>query len=105
MVVAYVLHFSEGIRCDLKGTGINVTCLCPGATKTPFKIKAQLQDVRLFQRFLSSPDRVARQGLKVIKRNRAIVIPGLFNKLLVLSIRFTPRNIARLSGRYLMDRK
>jgi short-subunit dehydrogenase len=102
---AYVLHFSEGIRCDLKGTGIHVTCLCPGATMTPFKQKAQMQDVRLFQQFLSQPDRVALLGLKGLMSNKAIVIPGLFNKILVLSIRFTPRVIVRLLGRYLMDRK
>jgi short-subunit dehydrogenase len=102
---AYVLHFSEGIRCDLKGTGISVTCLCPGATKTSFKPKAHMQDVRLFQRFLSAPDKVAQQGFEGLKHNKAIVIPGLFNKLLVFSIRFTPRSIVRLTGRYLMDKK
>ncbi|MTI56428.1 MAG: SDR family NAD(P)-dependent oxidoreductase [Geosporobacter ferrireducens] len=30
---AFVLHFSEAIAEKLKGTGVTVTTLCPGATK------------------------------------------------------------------------
>lgn len=33
---AFVLSFSEAIANELKGTGITVTALCPGATATPF---------------------------------------------------------------------
>ncbi len=33
---AYVLSFSEAIANELHGTGVTVTCLAPGATKTGF---------------------------------------------------------------------
>ena len=33
---AYVLHFSEGLREELKGRGVKVSVLCPGPTRTAF---------------------------------------------------------------------
>ena len=34
---AYILSFSEAIANELKGTGVTVTVLCPGQTKTSFQ--------------------------------------------------------------------
>ena len=31
---AYVLSFTEALWGETKGTGVRVTCLCPGATAT-----------------------------------------------------------------------
>ena len=33
---AYVLNFGEAIAFELRGSGVTVTTLCPGATETEF---------------------------------------------------------------------
>lgn len=99
---AYVLFFTEGISADLKGTGINVSILCPGATKTEFSGKAEMNDVFLFK-YMSMPSKkVAHIGFKGLKRNKRIIIPGLLNKLIVFSVRLMPRSFVLAFGDFLL---
>ncbi len=44
---AYVLHFSEAIANELKGSGVTVTVLCPGATESGFQAAADMQESKL----------------------------------------------------------
>lgn len=90
---AYVLFYTEGIAEDLKGTGINVSILCPGATKTEFSNKANMSDVLLFKYMTMSSKIVARAGYKGLLKGKRIVIPGLLNKMIVFSVRLLPRNL------------
>ncbi|MGE5324236.1 MAG: SDR family NAD(P)-dependent oxidoreductase, partial [Actinomycetota bacterium] len=46
---AYVISFSEAIANELKGTGVTVTCLAPGATDTEFAARANMEKSRLFK--------------------------------------------------------
>jgi short-subunit dehydrogenase len=46
---AYVLSFSEALANELQGTGVSVTALCPGPTRTGFIQRAHLEDSKLFQ--------------------------------------------------------
>ncbi len=39
---AYVLHFSEALAEELSGTGVTVTCLCPGPVETNFQKRAHV---------------------------------------------------------------
>jgi short-subunit dehydrogenase len=50
---AYVLSFSNGLYQELKGTGVTVTCLCPGATQTLFAEKANINNTLLFKLFVT----------------------------------------------------
>src|SRR5258708_35321816 len=47
---AYVISFSEAIANELKGTGVTVTCLCPGPTETEFASRAHLEKTRSEER-------------------------------------------------------
>jgi short-subunit dehydrogenase len=40
---AYVLHLSEALANELQGTGVTVTCLCPGPTATEFQQRANMR--------------------------------------------------------------
>jgi len=46
---AYVLHFSEALANELEGTGVTVTCLCPGATATEFHKRAKATGMNLLR--------------------------------------------------------
>ncbi|BCG61596.1 SDR family NAD(P)-dependent oxidoreductase [Paenibacillus sp. URB8-2] len=99
---AYVLSFSEGISKDLEGTGITVTTLCPGATRSEFAEKANLLDSRLFNFAVMEPEKVASIGYKALMNNKRVAVPGLLNRLMVGSIPFTPRGLLLRLSHYLM---
>ena len=100
---AYVLSFSEAIARDLEGTGVTVTCLCPGATETRFAKRAGIENVRLFQAFVMDAREVALAGYRGLMRGKTTVVPGLYNRVLVSSVRFTPRRVVTRIGKYLMS--
>ena len=87
---AYILSVSKGIGAELKGTGVTITTLCPGAAKTEFAQKAGIESTMLFRMFVMDPKRVASIGYKALMRRKAYVITGVYNKLLVLSSKLLP---------------
>lgn len=91
---AYVLSFSEAIAKELEGTGVTVSALCPGPTKSGFQERADMQDARLVQSGLMSAQKVAERGYKGLIKGERVVIPGFQNKLGALAVRFSPRNMA-----------
>jgi short-subunit dehydrogenase len=97
---AYVLHFSEALANELKGTGVTVTALCPGPTRTGFVSEANMEKSGLFKN-LSVMDAmtVARIGYEGMKKGKTIVIPGLSNKLIVQLTRVGPREVVTQSVR------
>jgi uncharacterized protein len=90
---AYVLSFTEAIAEELRGTGVTVTALCPGPTRTEFGSRAGFGTSKLFQRGEMDAETVAREGYRGLISGRRVVIPGLSNRLLVGSVRFFPRGL------------
>jgi short-subunit dehydrogenase len=78
---AYVRHFTEALHAELLGTGVHVTCLAPGVTRTEFLEVAGHELDALQRLFVRAPEPVVRAGLRGLARNRMTVIPGLENKL------------------------
>jgi len=72
-----------GLREELVGTDVRVQSLCPGLTRTEFFERAEFDfsysDVPNWA--WMSPDAVARASLTGLRRNQAIVIPGVANRL------------------------
>lgn len=91
----YMLSFSEAIACELKGTGVTVTALCPGPTKTSFQ-ETVSQDAKenKIKVNMASAKSVAAYGYKAMQKGKPVAIPGTFNKFLASLPRFIPRNIA-----------
>jgi short-subunit dehydrogenase len=98
---AYVVSFSQAIAEELRGTGVTVTALCPGATRTGFAGTAGMEGSRLFRRgVVMDAATVARAGYDGMMAGRAIVVPGLANKAIVASTRVSPRGLlARVTAR------
>ena len=92
---AYVLSLSEALSEELRGTGVTVTALCPGATRTEFQSRANADDMRLLRLGVADARGVAEVGFRAMMAGKAIAIPGVKNKLLRQSVRFTPHAIVR----------
>ncbi|TMC91057.1 MAG: SDR family oxidoreductase [Chloroflexi bacterium] len=90
---AYVLSFSEALANELHGTGVSVTALCPGPTESGFQKKAHMEDSKLFSGKIMDAQTVARIGYRGLMTNKTVVIPGLRNKILVETVRFSPRKM------------
>ncbi|HEX8704124.1 MAG TPA: SDR family oxidoreductase [Myxococcaceae bacterium] len=93
---AFVVSFSEALAHELKGSGVTVTCHCPGATHTEFASRAGNEKTRLFQRpgVAKAPD-VAADAYAAMMRGRVLAIHGVVNWLAAASVRFTPRGVVR----------
>jgi uncharacterized protein len=91
---AYVLSFTEALHQELKGSGVNVSALCPGPTATEFGAVAGMHGNR-FDRLAAEADSVIAAGLAGLQRNQAVVVPGLTNKLTAQSSRILPRGVMR----------
>ncbi len=90
---AYVVSFSQAIAEELRGTGVTVTCLCPGATETGFADRAAAQRTLLFKLPTADAGSVAKAGIRAMMQGKELAIPGLSNKGVVLSTKITPRRL------------
>jgi len=102
---AYVISFSEALANELDGSGVTVTCLCPGATDTGFQSRAGLENTLLFKKLRPMDARtVARDGYRGLMAGKPIVISGLRNWLLAESLRFSPRRLVTAISRKVLDK-
>ncbi|HLP98848.1 MAG TPA: SDR family oxidoreductase [Sideroxyarcus sp.] len=101
---SYVLSFSRSLRRELRGTGVSVTALCPGATSTEFEQTAGAQDTRLFHWSKPMTAReVARAGYRGMQLKRGIVVPGWMNRLLSMTW-LAPDALSLEINRFLLSR-
>jgi short-subunit dehydrogenase len=98
---AYVLSFSEALHEELRGSGVTMTCLCPGATQSGFQDRAKMSDSTIVKgRRLPDAMSVAQAGYRAMLAGKRLVIPGALNVLTAFLPRVSPRGavvrIARL---------
>ena len=90
---AYVLSFSEALAEEARESGVVVTALCPGPTRTSFQTRAGTEQSRLFKgRGILDAETVARAGYDGFKNRKTVVIPGFINRLRALGVRLAPRD-------------
>jgi short-subunit dehydrogenase len=92
---AFVTSFTEAVHEELKGTGVNVTVLCPGFTHTGFQEVANAPAEAVPGFMWQEADAVAREGLDALAKNKAVAIPGNLNKVLGNFSAVTPHAISR----------
>jgi short-subunit dehydrogenase len=98
---AYVLHFSEALANELSGTGVSVTALCPGPTRTGFQARAGMTGIKMLKGPVMDSSRVARAGYRGMQKGKRIVIPGLVNKIVAQSYRISPRRLTAAVVRWI----
>ncbi|HTU69406.1 MAG TPA: SDR family oxidoreductase [Candidatus Baltobacteraceae bacterium] len=100
---AYVLSFSQALAEELRGSGVTVSCLCPGATATGFARRAHVEASGLFRLPVADAPSVARAGYTGMMNGKDLIVPGLFNKLVGLSPKITPRRLLLAISRRLVE--
>lgn len=102
---AYVLSFSEALANELSGSGVTVTCLCPGPTNTDFARRAGNDKSRLFKKIGGmSAETVARDGYRGLMAGKTVVISGVQNWLAAESVRFAPRKMVTAISRWVSEK-
>jgi len=92
---AYVLSLGEALAYELRGTGVTVTTLCPGATATEFfQIAGTEKSImaRRLRRMMPAAD-VARLAYRGLAAGRRVVITGAMNRVTALAGRYAPRPV------------
>lgn len=103
---AYILSFSLALAEELRGTNASATCLCPGPTRTDFYNRASMIDVRLARGWpvrMMDAATVAEVGYDAMTKKKAIVVPGIQNKLLAMCAKLAPRALSTRFTRWIMD--
>lgn len=90
---AFVLSYSQALHEELRGTGIGVTALCPGTTRTGFHRVAGLAEGARMRFPSLSAGTVAEAGLRGLDRGKAVVVPNLLDSAWVFTGRLVPRTL------------
>ncbi|OWY69870.1 oxidoreductase [cyanobacterium TDX16] len=73
---AFIQSFSEGLRNELKNTGVTVTALMPGPTETNFFHRAGMDDTNVGANEKDDPSEVAKQGFEALMKGKDSIIAG-----------------------------
>jgi uncharacterized protein len=89
---AFVLSFSEALWEEARGTGVRVSCLCPGPTVSNFRQRAGTDKKKLSQSTTPMTSAsVAELGYRAWNDNKRVEITGLRNRVLAAAVPFLPR--------------
>jgi len=92
---AFVLRFSRALNAELKNTPVSISVVCPNGVKTnPDTYKRINTHGILTQSVILSAEDVARVAINGMLKNKVVIIPGFFNKVLLIISKFIPPGIA-----------
>jgi short-subunit dehydrogenase len=103
---AFVLSFSEALHHENRNTGVTITCVCPGGTRTEFQQAAQMNEARLFNtRWVMDSATVARQGYQAMKAGKRTIVNGKMNNFLAFMNRLAPTSLRLFIAQRMQERK
>lgn len=103
---SYVMHFTESLHAELRGTGVTATVLNPGVTKTGFVKRANMGASAFAQGAQLDAAKVAKAGYKGMMAGKLNIVPGLLNSILAFSTSLTPsRRLMLAISAYVMREK
>lgn len=101
---SFVRALAQGLRDEVLGSGVAVTCLLPGATDSKFQEVSGMQRSVCFNvpfarelGVVSSADFVAECGVQALLRGDSECVPGFLNTIVTLLPTFASRAIAEIS--------
>jgi short-subunit dehydrogenase len=89
---AFVLSFSEALWEEARGTGVKVSCLCPGPTLSGFRARAGTDKTKLAAAARQVPSMpVAEAGYRAFQNDERVVVTGARNRLVAQLVPMLPR--------------
>lgn len=85
---SFMMSFTQSLRAELAGTGVNASVSCPGVTYTEFRSRAGLREKKSLLGL--SAEYVAQVSVNGMMRRRAIIVPGRLNNLYAFVSRLLP---------------
>ncbi len=101
---AFVLSFSEAVNEELRGTGVNVTTLCPGPTQSEFFQVAEAENRQFSKRHRAGAREVAALGISAMFARKRTVVHGRQNRILAVLGRLSPRGLVLAGARKVLER-
>ena len=100
---AFVLSLSQALWAETRGTGVTVTALCPGPTRTGFvdALGSDVSHTAVYRR-LAAPEPVVAAGLRALDRGRAVVVPAWRYRVMIAGGRLTPGWLNALVGKRML---
>jgi uncharacterized protein len=95
---AFLYHFAEGLREELKDTQVSVTSLLPGETETNFFHAAGMDHTKTGQSEKDDPAEVAQAGYEAMMDDDDHVVFSMKNKLRVTMAKMMPDALAAKQG-------
>ena len=95
---SYLTVLSESLNTELKGTGVIVSALCPGFTRTEFHQRGRMKMKGLPSFMWLNADKLVAQSWKDAQAHQPVSVPGWQYKLLVAIVSIAPRSFVRQIG-------
>lgn len=92
---AFILHYSQALRTELKDKGVGVTAVCPGWMDTGLYARANIGVQKAPSRFtpMFSPDKVAKKALRDAQKNKAVSMYGVTVRFSYAAAKLLPQKI------------
>ncbi|MCI0359439.1 MAG: SDR family oxidoreductase [Planctomycetaceae bacterium] len=91
---AYLIAWTQALAHELRKSGVSVSVICPGFTRTEFHDVARHKKTRLMQLIELTPEQVARAAIRGMERGQLVIVPGWWYKLNAALTRLLPRSWA-----------
>jgi short-subunit dehydrogenase len=89
---AFVLSFTEAIAVELRDSGVDVLCVCPGVTRTEFQERAHVDTTYLPGLLEQTAEAVADEAVGAVGRG-PVVVNGILNRVTLDALKFVPRSL------------
>jgi short-subunit dehydrogenase len=96
---AFVNSLSRAVEFELDGTGVHVTSVCPGFTRTEAPARNGFTEKNIPRRLWADPEEVVRAALDAAAASKPLVSPTLVNKVASVFGAHFPNVMLRAAGR------
>ena len=98
---AFLKNFSRALHIELYHKGVYVTAVRPGAVNTGlYNISNRATKIGMIIGYITTPEKLARRGIRALFNKRAQVTPGFLNHVLIFLVSLLPTGLLRLIRRW-----
>lgn len=101
---AFVTSFTQSVHEELRGTGVHVTAVCPGFTRTEFQERAGFDSSKVPGFLWQTAEEVATGALAALDHNRAVYVPGTLNRVTAGFVSVLPDALTRRAAAFIVER-